>query len=224
MADGGDRLTTADRIFDAAITILSLGEGSENPIGGKAGKAVYLTLQHPAAKKELIARGWKPAQVDAMSPAQVVLLRTTAVYREMWDDQSKLFFSTQPFARAGFAAAKERLQTLRKDAGGDPMMATFALVFPAVEKVHGAYARTERKVAALTAIEAIRLHAATTGKLPSSLDDVTIVPVPADPGTGKPFVYRLTGDTATFSAPTPAGELDAPHNALTYELKLRGAD
>jgi len=73
--------------------------------------------------------------VDAMPPAQAVLLRTAATYRELWDDQAKLFFAPQPFARAEYARLKDRIQAARKDAGVDPLMATFALVFPAVEKV-----------------------------------------------------------------------------------------
>jgi hypothetical protein len=212
---------TADKVFDAAVAMLAFDAGQDNPLGGKAGKAVYLTYHHAGAKKDLIARGWKPAVVDAMPAAQVVLLRVAAVYREIWDDQAKLFFAAQPFARAEFARVKERVQAVRKEAGSDPLTATFALVFPAVEKVHGAFARTERRLAALAAVEAIRLHAAATGTLPESLDAVTAVPVPADPGTGKPFAYHSADGVATLSGPAPAGEAPAAHTAVRYDLRLR---
>jgi hypothetical protein len=156
-----------------------------------------------------------------MPAAQAVLLRTAAVYRETWDDQAKLYFAPQPFARAEFAKLKDRVQDLRKAAGNDPLLGTFALVFPAVEKVYGAYARTERKIAALRAIEAVRMHAAATGSLPATLAAVTAVPVPNDPGTGEPFGYVSADGVATLSAPAPAGEPAGPQNTLTYELRLR---
>ena len=212
---------TADKVFDATVALLALDEGKDNPLAGKAGRAVYLTYHLASAKKELVARGWKPITVDAMPAAQVVLIRTAAIYREIWDDQAKLFFAPQPFARADFARVKEKVQAVRKEAETDPLTATFALVFPAVEKVHGAFARTERKLAALQAVEAIRLHAAATGKLPAALDAVTAAPVPVDPGTGKPFVYTYTDGVATLSGPAPAGEPPVAPAAIRYEIRLR---
>jgi hypothetical protein len=212
---------TADKVFDATVALLAIDDGKDNPLGGKAGRAIYLTYHLAGAKKELVARGWKPATVDAMPAAQVVLLRTAAIYREIWDDQAKLFFAPQPFARVEFARVKEKVQAVRKEAETDPLTATFALVFPAVEKVHGAFARTERKLAALRAVEAIRLHAAATGKLPAALDAVTAAPVPVDPGTGKPFVYTYADGMATLSGPAPDGEPQVAPTAIRYEIRLR---
>ena len=40
-------------------------------------------------------------------------------------------------------------------------------------------------------IEAIRMHAARTGELPAALDQLSVVPAPANPFTGRPFDYRL---------------------------------
>ncbi len=214
---------TADKIFDAAVKIYVAEDGQENPLSGKAGKAIYLTYHHGTAKKELVARGWKQSQVDLMPASQVVLLRTAAVYREIWDEQAKLFFAPQPYARSEFAKIKERIQAVRKDAGNDPLMTTFSLVFPAVEKVYGAYARTDRRLAALQVIEAIRLHAAATGQLPASLEEVKLVPVPADPGTGKAFHYNLIDGVASLSGPPPAGETPALHNMLQYEIRLQSS-
>ncbi len=61
--------------------------------------------------------------------------------------------------------------------------------------------RLERQLNALQAIEAIRMHAAQTGKLPATLEEITIVPVPLNPVTEKPFVYRLDGETAILELP-----------------------
>ncbi len=39
--------------------------------------------------------------------------------------------------------------------------------------------------------------------MPASLDAVTIVPIPPDPVTGKPFQYALDGETATLTREGP---------------------
>jgi hypothetical protein len=59
------------------------------------------------------------------------------------------------------------------------------------------------------------------GKLPASLGDIEHVPVPADPGTGKPFAYAARGDTATLSGPTPDGVAAVEGNVLSYETALK---
>lgn len=83
----------------------------------------------------------------------------------------------------------------------------------------------DRKVAALRVVEAIRLFASETGKLPSSLDEIKSVPVPANPATGKPFEYRLEGDTAVLHAPMPEGKgaslVTSGLTSLTYRITLR---
>ena len=55
-------------------------------------------------------------------------------------------------------------------------------------------------------VEALRLYAHShNGCLPEKLDEMTEVPIPDDPVTGKPFVYRLDGATATIElTPLPA--------------------
>jgi hypothetical protein len=43
------------------------------------------------------------------------------------------------------------------------------------------------------------MHAAAHGgRLPDKLEEVSIVPVPNDPGTGRPFEYQRDGQTATI--------------------------
>jgi hypothetical protein len=78
------------------------------------------------------------------------------------------------------------------------------------------FARVDRQIAALTAVEALRSHAAAhDGRLPQKLSDVTDTPVPNNPVTDEPFAYRLADDnTATLSDTT-----SAPH--LTYTVRIR---
>ena len=57
--------------------------------------------------------------------------------------------------------------------------------------------RRDTSIAANRVIEAIRMEAAQNGgKLPQSLAEVTVVPAPDDPRTGKPFPYTVQGNTA----------------------------
>ena len=82
--------------------------------------------------------------------------------------------------------------------------------------------RLQRQVDALRCIEALRLYAAAhKGKLPARLDDITVVPIPTDPVTSKPFGYRTAGDTAMLSAPPPPGQTPNAVNALVYKITLK---
>ncbi len=61
-------------------------------------------------------------------------------------------------------------------------------------------------MAALRVIESLRMYAAEHGGgLPKKLDEITAVPVPPNPATGKPFVYRLDGPTAVLELPPSDG-------------------
>jgi hypothetical protein len=76
----------------------------------------------------------------------------------------------------------------------------------------------DRRVAALRVVEAIRMYAATKGgALPESLDNITDVPVPLDPVTGKPFGYHLEGGRAQVSG--PSGGM-APVYRLSYGITV----
>jgi hypothetical protein len=67
------------------------------------------------------------------------------------------------------------------------------------------------------------MHAAATGKLPASLAEIEIVPVPLNPATGQPFVYSLdaAAGAATLEFPA-AGNLPARHDAKRYVIRLKG--
>lgn len=54
----------------------------------------------------------------------------------------------------------------------------------------------------LRIIEAIRLFGAShEGRLPTRLADLADFPIPDDPITGGPFIYRAQGDRAVLEAP-----------------------
>ena len=187
---------------------------------GKFGLLAYVALHHSEAKQALISMGRPAKEVEKMPAAQVVGLRTILGYRALWDDQVKCF--SLPYPRATAELAKLREQSLKQRKSGDPLLAVFAMLVPATEKVYHAHARTGRRIAGLRAVEAIRLHAATNdGQLPRLLSDVTAVPVPDDPNTGKPFEFKLEGNTFTLNAPPPPGEPPHAGNAFRYVVTIR---
>jgi hypothetical protein len=86
---------------------------------------------------------------------------------------------------------------------------------PGSEAASVAEARLGRRVAALRVIEAIRMQAAANGgKMPGSLEEIRIVPVPVDPVTLKGFLYALEGGAATLKA-DPELQPTVPNYRLT---------
>jgi hypothetical protein len=148
---------------------------------------------------------------EGLSEDEVVLRYLAGRVRELYDDQFKYAYLPYPDAVAASTGSENPLKALK----GGPLE-LFASIMSNIVSVLRAEARLDRTVAALRVIEALRLHAADRGELPGSLDQVTIVPVPVDPMTGKAFTYRREGGTAILVGPDPA-----PQMVLTYRITLR---
>jgi hypothetical protein len=153
----------------------------------------------------------KRGSTEGLTEDQVVLLYIAGRCREVYDDQFKYAYLPYPDAVAASAGSEDRLKALK----GGPLE-LFASLMTTVVSALRAEARVERMVAALRAIEALRMHAADRDELPGSLEQVSIVPVPLDPVTGKPFTYRRDGETAILIGPDPM-----PQMVLTYHITLR---
>jgi thiol-disulfide isomerase/thioredoxin len=142
----------------------------------------------------------QPANVP-MSDNQAVVLFIAGWYRQRWDDLFKATYLPYPEARPFYDAAIARR---RSEDTGQPLSLLSALA-PAVPRIHEHGAEVDRRVAALRAVEAVRLHAAAHGgQIPASLATVVIVPVPPDPMTGKPFQFDSDGRTANLVREGPA--------------------
>jgi hypothetical protein len=99
--------------------------------------------------------------------------------------------------------------------------ALLGIFLPALERVRRAQGRLEQRVALLRHVEALRLYAAGhEGQWPAKLTDVG-VPLPPDPFTGKPFAYKVTGDTASVIGSPPVGAKDDPAFNVRYEVTIR---
>jgi hypothetical protein len=157
-----------------------------------------------------------------MPHVQVALLHAFLEYDRVLDETLK--WQSLPYweVRPKLLAAATRQRELRKQGPDAPALPLAAYLLPAVDKVLLAQVRTDRRIAALRCVEAVRLYAAHHGgKLPATLGDIQEVPVPPDPLTGKPFAYRAAGRKATLYGPPPDKEKPHAGNAVSYELTLK---
>jgi hypothetical protein len=47
------------------------------------------------------------------------------------------------------------------------------------------------------------------------------VPIPLDPFTGKPFLYKADGNQAVIEGPSPEGKKPGPDNFIRYTVTLK---
>jgi hypothetical protein len=169
----------------------------------------------PEARKYLASAGVAKGRLDKMTPAEVLLRHAAVVNKELSDEVTKGTYLPYHKAVKVFAEANKRLKAAPDTAATRLSLA----LLPAMDRVVVAQARVERKLAALQAIEALRMHAAAKGELPDKLAQVTVVPVPDDPGTGKAFEYNRDGRTATLVGRLPGEPLEA--TGQRYRVTLR---
>ncbi len=168
----------------------------------------------PPARAYLKAsRALSDEQLAAMSDDQLVAMFIIDRYHELWDDLFKASYLPVLDAIPQLMAAEKRVHAPQS---GPP--ALFVAITPAIRAVMTSRLKVDRHLAALRAIEALRLHAAAHGgKLPESLDQITEVPVPRDPATGEPFIYRAADDAAILHG--VRAELPPPF--LSYRITIR---
>lgn len=176
---------------------------------------------YPAAKQALVEeQGYSVEDVDAMPVGQVLAIRQLFVNRTIADELLKTeLVPSEAAADVGERAdesLKERSLLLRPGLGKEPIP-LMALLAPATRQAAQAEWRLTTKFAGLRAIEAIRMHAAVTGKLPQSLDEITVVPVPDNPTTGEPFSYRIEEKKAVLDIAVRGGH---PSGDWRIELTL----
>jgi hypothetical protein len=187
-------------------------------------QAALITSAHAEAKRALLAQGLPEEKLKAMPVVQVVALKAYRDYRDAYDEALKWTYVPGGLRHPGFQEAAKKVEA----AGGRLDQLFFHGLLRALEgigvafdKVHGAIDRLDRRLAALGCVEAVRLFAARKGRLPAALADVTEVPAPPDPVSGKPFEYKAAGTVATLTAPLPPGPKTPPGLLLTYEISLR---
>jgi hypothetical protein len=215
-----------DRLLDrlGKLTISVTAMSSEGP-NQTLMKQLEDAWKHATMKQRLLAdarktlakgRGWTETEVDSMSDDEAVARYILATYREVRDTAFRatyVSYASDP-GKALDAAADAALKRVK----GGPL-GLFAEIIPAVRQVQIATMRLDRRIAALRVVEAIRMQAAANGgKLPETLSAITVVPVPDDPATGKPFSYTVKEGVADVAA----GRLDnQPKSEVGYRLTIR---
>lgn len=205
------------RLLDDTLLPLTLaaGSGPERPTLWPAFKVAVAVGGYPRARRYLIEHGRSAANVEAMPVLQVVLIYSIRIYEESRDDMYKWMALPYSAARKGLSEMESRLKNDSRE-----IFPVARLLLPAIAGVKVAEARSERYLAALEILEAIRLYGAAHGnRLPEGLKDLA-VPIRQDPFRGEPFLYRREGSAAILESPTP----EQPHNALRYRIELVGKD
>ena len=216
---------SADRATDVvlnAVKVLQAGSG-EPGLGGRLGLAAYAALVQNEARAELIARGHPKGEVEKMPAVQAAFLNSFEKYRELADEHRKWFLMPPADAIPGIARAGEKAKKVKADAKNDVVLQVFLMILPAVEKVHQALSRTDRRIALMRTLEAIRMHMAVTKSLPAKLADVKLVPVPDDPLTAKPFEYTATETGFVLTCPPGPGALATKTMDYRFEVTVRNA-
>jgi len=156
-----------------------------------------------------------PAErVEAMSEAEVEVRYTVALQREIENDYEKWFLL--PFPQS-LPEAEKRNAALQAEGERRELYPLTSVLVPIRANLIAAEARGPRRIAIYQVIEALRMHAAGFGALPNKLEDVTVVPVPVDPGSNEPFSYTLEAGVATLDAPSITG---AEHKSLGLPVRI----
>jgi hypothetical protein len=212
----------ARKLLDLWVKAPSFGGDVPEYLKSPLVLAALVAMREPHARKGLLKAGKTEEQLNSMPAAQIVLLESVVEYKNLRDECFVWFNAPYLEASQGMERLKNRLRSIRMEAVENPFIAGLALSLPATEQLHSAAVRTERNIAVLRTIEALRLHAAANGgKFPAKLADIVLVPVPDDPETGKPFEYRLveTGKVL-LSYAAPKGKTPHAGNTKNYELTL----
>ncbi len=175
--------------------------------GGLAATGLAL-VGYPHAKEQLVAQGMDRGRVERMAVGQVIAIYTERNLQRLTDDVEKLWYVPYWEMRKRWPAVERELEAAHPFSGGPnrEVLPVASMLLPAINAARSAEVRLARDVAALRVIEALRMYAAGhDGKLPASLSEITVVPVPANPATGQPFEYRLDGQTAVLELPASDG-------------------
>ncbi|HWG43411.1 MAG TPA: hypothetical protein VN688_11550 [Gemmataceae bacterium] len=165
-----------------------------------------------ATRKRLIEAGLAKEKVKQFSARQVILLDEKLEF-SVWRDESRKALSLPYWQAAPILAAASP----RKENKHSPFRWEGPMGY---DKVKQLQARLDQRIGLLRCVEALRLYAAEhDGKLPARLADMKL-PLPVDPITGKPFVYKLDGVTAILRGTPPAGREKTAAFNVRYEVTI----
>ena len=180
-------------------------------------KRVAEKKQLELARSYLREMGLSAAKLEALPERQLLLLEGRYRFLEQRDDMIKWMMLGYPQAESRMLVKDGKLTWPTTP---EFERSLFAPIMTQAFKVRQAQVRIQQRLALLRLAEAIRLHAAKTGKLPESLDAIE-VPAPVDPVTGKAFTYALKDGVAYIRGAIAKGQEKNYVFRVRYELTLR---
>ncbi|HEX4793981.1 MAG TPA: hypothetical protein VH370_09325 [Humisphaera sp.] len=165
------------------------------------------------ARDYLLAHGEAASALASMSREQVVGRYWCREYQRAHDDLWKYWALDYPQASQNILETWRSLAPDRSPALDNPLIQDQlvpndgygpVMDFPILLRARNLLARTDRHIAMFRIVEAMRDYAAHHGGLPPErLDQITDLPIPLDPITGKEFSYHVEGQTAILEALAP---------------------
>jgi hypothetical protein len=175
-------------------------EAENREVFRKLNASILAAEMYPQARQHLLDLGRIAKELDAMSKSQLILLWYIDQYDRSRDDVLKALTVPTWQGMPLLDAATQEFNAAGK--GGNPIFGL--MMINAVLKTFEAHIRLERYVAGLRGAEAVRLYAAEhKGKPPAKWDDITAVPLPLDPVTGRGFrgLYQLKDGSGILEVP-----------------------
>lgn len=177
--------------------------GSQNSLNLESISGLIGVATYRLAKQRLIKSGIDSEKVNQMSAAQCLIIDAAREFQTVANEYEKaLYVPASEFKR--FAKSVEDRFRFGSRSGIGTIIADL-LLMPATQQVVLAEKRVQWQRCGLQVVEAIRMHLAETGELPKTLADISIVPLPENPATGKSFVYWLDGGKAVVDMPFSDG-------------------
>ncbi len=178
----------------------------------------WVMMHYSDAKEYLASKGYSQELIEALPAAQAVLIYQKQEYQEILDDMFKWFLLPYNQAQPHLKKGEQRLNDHLSTKGIKVNL--FCTLLPALARIGVLQARLDRNIALLRTVEAIRMFAADhSGQLPGSLAEINSVPIPADPMTGKDFIYRrIDARNARLEAPVAPEE---SKRRPVYELTIK---
>lgn len=216
------------KLFDQQLNLLAETMGMVVP-KGEAGKKQAFAQAEQVARKELPKLlGYTPEKVAQMTMEEAVL-------RWFVTNHANLDSRYNAYSVLSAREALPQLLQLNLDCNEfyKHMNSKFFDFFKNPLFNYLSLNANYRRIQMLRVIEAVRHYTAThDGKFPEKLEDISDIPVPLDPLTDKPFVWKVEAGQATLGPPELPAEIMASMKeqkkdslaellGTTYQLKLR---
>lgn len=196
-----------DATYNLFVALRGGADDSRKLLQSRLAATGLVLRRYTQAKRDLAQWGYDPRRVEQMPVGQVVAIHEARLYRYISQELTKWSYLPYHEVRSKLRRSQEKLKRegyLAPGMQSREIIPLASMLLPAVSAAHEAGVRLDSRIAVLRVVEAVRMHAANNdGKLPATLDDITLVPVPRNPRDNQPFAYRFDGERAVLDLPAP---------------------